>query len=315
MSNMEFKANGTIFGGTEFMLSCFNNYVKDYALNLKKYNCILMPGDHGKPFSEYLNKKEKMIIWMHNLPEQLNDEVLQYFLNTDFVNQIKYVIVVSNFAKEKLLENTKLKENQIHVIYNVVFPIKNNIDRFKNVDKVKIIHTSSFDRGCEILIESLKYIDRDFELNIYNDINPDLGILSDNFNSLYKDDRLFFYWRTPKKTVIKDLSKSHIMAYPVIYEETFCLSLAESLSANCLSLYNDFGSLKEVSLGYGLPYSLNFDQNNIEEHSKFFAKKLTESIDLIKSNNFNPKEQSKKINKKFSIENFKKSWINLDKTL
>jgi glycosyltransferase involved in cell wall biosynthesis len=316
-TNMDniFKANENIFGGTEFIQKYFKDEIVNLLPKLKNYNCLMFPGHREKLLIEYSFDKKQMILWLHNLPYNINGNFYELLNNDFFINNIKYVIVVSEYAKHKTLQNTKLKEEQIVVIYNFIDPVYNNFLKFKDVKKINIIHTSSYDRGFEVFANSLKYIDLDFRLEVYNEINPDVNYVSDEYKKIYKDKRLFFYGKTPKKTVIDAVSRSHIMAYPAIIEETFCLSQVEALSANCLTVFNDIGALKEVSLGFGNSYKIEFDIIEIEKHAKVFAKELESAINKIKNKEFNPKNQKKIIDNKFSKENFKNSWINLHKKI
>jgi glycosyltransferase involved in cell wall biosynthesis len=315
MSGIFDKSSESVFGGTEFIQKYFKYDVINLLPKLQDYNCLMFPGLREKSFMEYSADKKQMIVWLHNTVYQFTDEVAAAFNNIDFVNNIKYVIVVSEYAKKITLKQTKLKENQIVVIYNFIDPVDNDVSRFKNVDKVRVIHTSASDRGFDIIAHSLKYIDLDFRLEIYNDINPDINYVSDEYKKIYNDKRLFFYGKTPKRTVLNAVSNSHIMAYPVSFQETFCLSHVEALSANCLNIFNDFGSLKEVSLGFGNLFKLDFDNMNIEECAQFFAEELKNGINKIKNKQFDPKNQKAIIDDKFSKENFKNSWINFHKKI
>jgi glycosyltransferase involved in cell wall biosynthesis len=317
-----FRTNPNFFNGTEFMVKNFKEKVMPLIPKIKNYNCIVLPGEVYDEYDDLVKSEKKIIFWIHNLVEQFDankvtgDKLVEKYFNTkDFVKKIKCVIVVSEYAKQEMLKSTILDESQIVVIHNAIDPIFNDTDRFKDVKNIKIIHTSASFRGFEILARSLKYIEHDFRLSVYNDIDPDIYEVSPFFKEIYKDKRLFFYSRTPKKTIIDDLSKSHIFAYPSIYKETFCLSQAEAISAGCLPVYRDYGALKEVSLNAGVSYKIEESLHFDEEHVKIFASKLTSGIELIKSNKFNIKNISEEINQKFSWENFKKSWINLHEKL
>jgi glycosyltransferase involved in cell wall biosynthesis len=317
-----FMTKTDVFGGTEFMVKNFKERVMPLIPKIKKYNCIVLPGIIYDEYNNYIKSEKQIIIWIHNLVEQFisndvaGDNMIYKYLNTiEFVKKIKYLIVVSEYAKQEILESTMLDESQVVVIHNAIKPVFNDTNRFKNVKDIKIIHTSHSGRGFEILARSLKYIDHNFRLNIYNDINPDIYKVSPFFKEIYKDKRLFFYSKTPKKTVIDDLSKSHIFAYPSIYKETFCLSQVEAISSGCLPIYRNYGALKEVSLNAGISYNVEESLQLDEEHVKIFASKLTSGIELIKSNEFNITNISEEINQKFSWNKFKQSWINIHEKL
>jgi glycosyltransferase involved in cell wall biosynthesis len=321
--NIIFPIVSNAFGGTEFMAKNFKEKVLPYIPKIKKYNCILLPGKRIQSYDEMFYDDREIIIWIHNLQEQFgnpeNEEIAstinKMFTNLDFIKKIKYVIVVSEYAKSQLIESSNIEESRIIVIHNAMNPSKTNNSKFTNDEKIKIIHTSSGERGFVVIANSLKYIDDDFRVDIFNDIHPDLDFISKEFKEIYKDERLFFHYKTPKKTVMDYLSQAHIFAYPCIYKETFCLSQTEAISAGCLPVYRNYASLPEVSINSGVSYEIDSNDPMSEEHAKLFASKLKYSIDLIKNKKFNPEEKSKEINEKFSWENFKQSWINLHEKL
>jgi glycosyltransferase involved in cell wall biosynthesis len=321
--NIIFPIVSNAFGGTEFMAKNFKEKVLPYIPKIKKYNCVLLPGKRIQSYDEMLYDDREIIIWIHNLQEQFgnpkNEEtartINKMFTNLDFIKKIKYVIVVSEYAKLQLMESSNIEESRIIVIYNAMNPSKNNNKKFIIDEKIKIIHTSAAERGFSVIANSLKYIEDDFRIDIFNDIHPDLDFISKEFQEIYKDERLFFHYKTPKKTVMDYLSQAHIFAYPCIYKETFCLSQTEAISAGCLPVYRNYASLPEVSMNSGVSYEIDNDDPMSEEHAKLFASKLKYSIDLIKNKKFNPEEKIKEINEKFSWENFKQSWINLHEKL
>ena len=128
------------------------------------------------------------------------------------------------------------------------------------------------------------------------------------FSQSSKDKRVVFFGQTPRNTVRKYFSESHIWAYPSIFLETFCLSLVEGISAECLSIYPNIGALKETSNGIGICYEY---EDNKDLHAKLFAKILTDSIIKIKNKEFNPKNQSQTIEKSYNWKKFEKDWERL----
>lgn len=311
-NNEIFEYHKNSYRGTEYLAKYFHNNVLKHMSNINKYRCIIMPGIFD--YTSLLKDDRKLIVWSHNTLSQFDHDVINFFNNETILNKIKYFIVPSNDTKNEIIKQSRIDKDKIIVIYNGFDPIKNDISRFKNVDKVKIIHTSHSTRGFEILVKSLKYIKNDFRLNVYNDIFPDINYVNEEYEEIYKDERIFLYGPTPKKTLIRDLSESHIFANPSIYRETFCLSQVEAISANCLPVYNNYGALKEVSFDSGIICDFS-SFNTIEECIIDYAKKIDNAIDLIKNNKFNPKDNAEKVNNAFSFENFKNSWINLNNKL
>ena len=302
-----FNYNESVYGGTEYMARNFLENIYSELPKLENYLCLILPGT-GLPLSEIIKDERKVLLWLHNTPTQFNLGVYKfYFSNPKFWERVKYVIVPSETAKHYVLRDIpQINPNIIKVISNAIYPATVDLSKFDNVDKVKVIHTSSIDRGMPILMEALKKIDEDFELEIYNDFNPDLR------PDIKYDERVTFFGRTPRKAVQKAFESAHIFAYPSIFEETFCLSLAEGMSAGCLPVYSNTGAVEEISDGRGLIYKT---PESIEEHIDLFAKKLIDGIDMIKSGKWNPEEQIKYINEKFSWDAIKKQWLDLHELL
>jgi glycosyltransferase involved in cell wall biosynthesis len=149
-------------------------------------------------------------------------------------------------------------------------------------------------------MESLKYIDEDFRLEIYNDFDPDF------FPDLSIDNRVVFYGRTPRATVKEAFESSHIFVYPSVFEETFCLSMAEAMSAGALPVYSKIGSLEEIGNNYGMSYEFTENQN---EHYKRFAENLQDAILKIKNNEWDPTEQIGYVNDSFSWDAIEQQWL------
>jgi len=312
-NNLIFEYNKEVFGGTEYLAKRFHETVLPIVPNFNKYNCIILPGYINLDLNDYINDDKEIILWLHNTTEQFNENItVNAFYKKEFTDKIKYVVVVSEFAKKEFIEKTHIDPNKVVVIYNAIDPIKNDINRFKNVKTVEILHTSAQERGFWVLLLALKYAKEDFNLRIYNKVYSDNITTSKDYKNLLNDKRIYMHGHTSRKVLNDSMSKAHIFVYPSIFEETFCLSQVEALSANCLSIYNDLGALKEVSLGYGIIYD---GEVNKEKHAKKIAEMIDESVRKVKSNKYNPALQSEEINNKFSWENFKNSWIELNEKI
>ena len=306
-----FQYNKQYFGGTEYMAKNFHNQVIRFLPKLSKYNCLIMPGESNRPYHELVSDNKDMIIWLHNLLDQFGPQLMYMFGDKRFVDKVKYFVVVSEYHKSILVDENGINPDKVVVIHNAINPIDNDTSRFDKVDTVKLIHMSAPERGLDIIINALPKITEDFRLNVYNNFYPDLLKFDPNMEELLNDDRIYFYGKTPRRTVYKDLSESHIFINPSIWKETFCLAQVEAMSANCLTVYNNYGSLPEVALGYGLSYTAKHEKpEDLEKHSDMFAKELTKGIKMIKENKFDWKDQSDAVNTKFSWESFKQSWIN-----
>jgi glycosyltransferase involved in cell wall biosynthesis len=305
-----FPINNNFRSGTEYMVSNFNKKILPDLINIQNYVCLVLPGLY--PPKEILPKDKKIIIWIHNPVSQFDSNLvdfIKYLINEDMV---KKIIVVSNFHKQRLMNELDLEEDYFFICNNAIDPISFDFNKFKSNKIIKIIHAASAPRGTMDLVRGIKLLNEDnIRVDIYNEFNPDYN------NELYesiKDERIFYHGRTPRRTVLNAFSTSHIYAYPcsITFEETFCLSQVESMSAGCFPVYSNMGALSEISMGYGNMYDLS---NDLDNNDKIFAEQINLTIKNIKNQNINTVEQSKKINERFSWENAKKQWIELDNLL
>ena len=295
------------FGGTEYMARYFHKYVAPYVPQLKQYNCLILPGQTDKSYAELIYEPKEIIIWLHNLVDQFGFQLYYMFTDKRFIDKIKYIITVSEYHRQDVINKTGIDPDKVIVIYNAIDPIDNDLSRFENVDVPQLIYTSSPGRGLEIGLTALSKLDVDFRLSIFNEIIPDLVKINDNNKNILQDPRFFFYGKTPHKTVLDHMSRSHIFMHTSNWHETFCLSLVEGLSANCLSVYSTFGSLKEVGSGLGISYDI--DGKTEKQHVEIFKEKITTAIDMIKKGEFDPGSQAETINNKFSWDVFRNSWL------
>lgn len=307
MNTAPFLYNKNKFGGTEYMGEFFKNNILPICPNFNKYQCYIIPGI--MPTKETLIKDNReVIIWLHNLLCQLDEEVYKQLKTIK--NKIKNIIVVSNYHKHKLIHELDVDPKKIIVIENTTDFPEYNKEKFNNLKKIKLIHASASYRGTELLIHSVKHIKEDFVLNIYNDFDP-YTLYGKNF---VLDSRINLHGIKKKSEVIKEFSKSHIHVYPSIFEETSCITQIEALSAGCLSVYSNYGALCETSLGFGINYNIP-DILNLSEHSLIFAENLMIALDLIKNKNFNPDNQVEKITKKYSNDFIIKKWLDFHNLL
>lgn len=212
----------------------------------------------------------------------------------------------SEFHKKETIEQLSLHPSKVYVIPNAINKYSYNPKKFDKPDKVRLINTSSPDRGLSVLLEAVKKIDVDFRLEVYNTYDPDLSDFK------FKDDRVFFYGRTPRDTVKDATERSHIFSYPSTYPETFCLSVAEAMAAGSLPVYSEYGALMEVTGGRGVHYP--FEESE-EKHAEVFAEKLTAAIETIKSGSWDPSEQIEYINNKYSWANITDEWLKFEQQL
>lgn len=288
-----------VFGGTEYMGRGWHKHIASYVPKFKEYNSYIIPGN-TPGFRELTNSDKEMIVWMHNTPQQFEGNALEVLRHPGFLGKVKYFVVPSEAHKKLILEDLPVEPECIYVIPNAIEPLNYNPDKFKEPKQIKIIHTSSYDRGFTVLMNSMNFIKDDFRLEVYNNFYPDLVPGS------VIDPRVRCYGKTPKDTVREAIEFSHIHAYPSIYPETFCISQVEAMSAGLLCVTTDYGALPEVSGGKTMMYPYIEDHM---EHMKVFAGHLSSAIEQVRSGKWDPTEQIEYVNKTYSWEAIKNKWM------
>lgn len=301
-----FEYNRKMFGGTEYMAKRVTEQVLFQTPKFYDYLCIVMPGSLPSDDPKYYLDKE-IILWVHNTMDQFVEWIYKLLNSPEVARNVKFVVAVSEHHRGTLIRDLpNISPEKFVVIPNSFEPVGFDPQKFVDVQKVKLIHASSGDRGMEVLLGSLKDVEEDFELNIFNDYYPDAA--QRKFVGA-DDPRVNFWGRTPRKMVSKFMSEAHIHAYPSIWEETFCLTQAEAMSAGLLCVYSDLGALPEISMGYG-------DMIPSDELTEFYyAERLTEAIRKIKSGQHDPMEQSEAIREKFSWDRVLENWTALEERL
>lgn len=301
-------------GGTEYMAQEFLKRIEDKVPNLSNYNCIVIPGViNGE---EHLYDGRKLIIWLHNTLNQFNGQVIDLFKSEKFQDNVKFIITVSEYHKQKTIDQCGIDPDKVIVIENAIEDIPFNKSKFNDVEKVKLIHASSPDRAMDVLLAASQMVEEDFELRIFNNFNPDIDQLTPKMKELLDaDDRIIFYGKTPRKTVLKYFAESHAHVYPSLWEETSCITQIEAMVSGNFCLYSKIGSLEETSRGFG--EAVTFKYEDIEKDAATYAERLTALIKSIKQGklDFDPEKQSREIYNYFSWDAAAKRWQDLNDRL
>lgn len=107
----------------------------------------------------------------------------------------------------------------------------------------------------------------------------------------------------PRRTLIQTQMSAELHLYPCLYEELFCISVAESQVAGTLPITSDYGSLSTTNMGvvlHGNPSEPDFVQRFVNESVKF----LTDSAALARHREY-VQEAAKR---RFSLETILNKW-------
>lgn len=306
MKHPVFQYNEAFFGGTETMARGFIKNILPDMTNIHKYTNVIIPG-HLPDLQTIGIDGSRYIFWLHNNVSQFIGPVGRLLNNNLVRKATERVIAVSEYEKKVLAKELDMDLSMIYVIPNAIELATPNPDKFKKIDKVKLIHASTAERGMDILLKAVPLIEEDFELNIFNDFYPDLphNYSLDGVN----DPRVNFYGKTPRKTLYKFFADAHIHAYPSTYPETSCLTQMEAMSAGCYTVHTDLGALPETSLGYGIMIPSH------ELTPERYAEELTKAIRMIKEQGYDYTQQVEDIKNNFTWDKAKQNWLAFDATI
>jgi glycosyltransferase involved in cell wall biosynthesis len=305
-SHLTFDYNKDMFGGTETMARGFIKNILPEMTNIHKYTNVIIPG--YLPDLQTLGiDGTKYIFWIHNNISQFIPQIGRVLNNPNVRKSTERIIAVSEYEKGVIANELAIDLDRVYVIPNAIEPVVPTPGKFDNINKVKLIHASTANRGMDVLLKALPLIEEDFELNIFNDFYPDLPHTY-NMNAV-NDPRVNFYGKTPRKTLYKFFADAHIHAYPSIYPETSCLTQMEAMSAGCYTVHTDLGALPETSMGYGT--MIPFHELTPER----YAEELTRAIRMIKENGYDYTAQVEAINNNFTWDIAKKNWLAFDATI
>lgn len=163
------------------------------------------------------------------------------------------VVCISPFHVEYFREQYKIND-----AISIDLPVRLYDYENKNIERVKnrFIFTSVPDRGLGILLDIWQKIKQDVQdasLVITSDYRL-WGAGNDRGNTRYISQSMVledveFLSAVPRQRLIEEQLKADIHLYPCIYEELFCIAVAESQVAGVIPVTSDFGALRTTNMG------------------------------------------------------------------
>ena len=198
-------------------------------------------------------KKDKInILW-----EQLSysEPFVQNLKDRKYVDQLDWIIFNSHWSYNQFRMHFQIPEYKTRVIQNFVPPFPYPLK--KDNSKIKLIYTSTPWRGLAILMRTVEMLNekrKDFEVDIYSSTllyGSEFHKLNEKkYQSLFDKCReipnINYKGLASNEEVRQALMKSHILAYPCIFEETSCLAAIEAMAAGCKVVTTNYGALPET---------------------------------------------------------------------
>ena len=265
-----------------------------------------------------LDFKKIRIFWAHDLPE---DPESKKFKNEDFRNSFHKFVFISNwqYQRYQLIHGFPYDNKSIVLESGIepAFGALNTEDIFdkKDKEKIKLVYTSTPQRGLEILVPVFDKLCEKFD-NIHLDVFSSFKIYGwdeadKQFEPLYDRIRnhpnMTYHGFVPNDQLKEHLNKCHIFAYPCTWVETSCRAMLEAMSAGLVCVHPNYGALPETSGSLNIMYHGDQDMN---KHAQVFGNHLAAAIDFVKNNQHKNiiKFNKTYVDSRYSIDLIKNKW-------
>lgn len=265
-----------------------------------------------------LDYKKIRIFWAHDLPE---DPESKKFKNEDFRNSFHKFVFISNWQYQRYqLIHGFPYDNKSIVLESGIEPafgalnVEDIFDK-KDKEKIRLVYTSTPQRGLEILVPVFEKISEKID-NIHLDVFSSFKIYGwdeadKQFEPLYDRIRnhpnMTYHGFVPNDQLKEHLNKCHIFAYPCTWIETSCRAMLEAMSAGLVCVHPNYGALPETSGALNIMYHGDADMN---KHAQVFGNHLAAAIDFVKNNEHKNiiKFNKTYVDSRYSIDLIKNKW-------
>jgi UDP-glucose:(glucosyl)LPS alpha-1,2-glucosyltransferase len=222
---------------------------------------------HNSTFDEEIDDTKRSVLIVHTDPHHPDVEHLQ----DNGWNKFDKLVFVSHWQQEQFYMYMGIPYSKGTVIYNGIDIIPPHEKPNLKDNKLKLVYFTSPDRGLDYLFCAFDEITKD-----HDNVHLDVYCSFDECDEAFKDVKtriknhpnITLSTMIPHNKMVKALEDVHIFAYPCVVPETFCLPLAEALSAGCYCIHPAIGALKETNIGLTQMYS--FEDGRQAHLDKFY---------------------------------------------
>lgn len=166
------------------------------------------------------------------------------YLNFDF-SICDLIVCPSNWLREQFIKYHNIPESKLKVIPTGV---SNQFSYSPNKSKT-FIYTSIPYKGLEVLAQIIPHIP-EATFKIFSAMNL-YDIQDDPYKELYEYlkslPNVIYSPAVDQQELVTHLQDAAFFIHPNIWEETFCVSLAEAMKCGCYPIITDIGAIPEVS--------------------------------------------------------------------
>lgn len=239
------------------------------------------------------------------------------FKDNNFKNSFHKFVFISNwqYYQYQLVHGFSY-DNKSIVLESGIEPAAKDVFEQKKSDKIKLVYTSTPQRGLEILVPIFEKL-CEMHDNIHLDVFSSFKIYGwddadKQFEPLYDKIRnhpnMTYHGFVSNQDLKQHLNQCHIFAYPCIWLETSCRAMLEAMSAGLLCVHPNFGALAETSGGLNIMYQ--GDTDNVNNHANIFGNYLNSAINMVKNNEHENMIRFNKVfvDSRYHISRIKSQW-------
>jgi UDP-glucose:(glucosyl)LPS alpha-1,2-glucosyltransferase len=287
-------------GGTELMADRINSLPPEL---LSPFQII-----HSR-VREFDQTKKKILV-LHDLP---GDPENQHLENAGW-RKFNQLVFVSHWQQQMFNAYRGVPFDAGVVLQNAITPIDVHT---KPDDVIRLMYFSTPHRGLELLYPAFDQLYKKYgskiELNVFSSFNLYGWEERDKpyeplFEKLRAHPGINYSKAVPNTVIREELKRSHILAYPSIWQETSCLVMIEAMCAGLVCVHSSLAALPETALGCTYMYDYT---ENVQKHLQRFTETLDGAVqDLIDGATVS-EDRIEFLNETYSWENRKWQWENL----
>lgn len=259
-------------GGTEVMVEGMLSRVDKQLLS----NFQIIPSR----VRELRNDKIR-ILWEHDLA---GDPESRHLADPDSRDKFHKIVYCGNWQMNQFQMQLGVPHDQKTCV------IETAIEPFefvpKSKDEVRLIYTSTPQRGLELLVPVFEELSKHHDnivLDVFSSFSiygwPDSDIpYQQLFDRCKNHPKINYHGFQPNDVVREYVQKAHILAYPSIWAECNSKSLIEAMSAGAMCVHPNYAGLSDTAGGLTTMYNWDHDVN---KHANFFYNLLDHSIRIV----------------------------------
>jgi len=297
---MEQSLSNTARGGTELMADRINSLPPELLSPFQIIHSRVRELDHSK----------RKILVLHDLP---GDPEVQHLKN-DGWKRFDKLVFVSHWQQQMYNAYLGVPFEAGIVLQNAINPIEKHK---KPQDKVRLMYFSTPHRGLELLYPTYDNLYKEFgdkiELNVYSSFDLYGWHVRDKpyellFEKLRAHPGINYSKSVSNDVIREELKRSHILAYPSIWQETSCLVMIEALCAGLVCVHSSLAALPETAMGSTYMYGYT---ENVEHHMTCFEANLRDAITDVLNGDEMSEDRVDFLNDTYSWENRQWQWKEL----